>query len=69
VATKENLPFVKGPHKSPPGYRLGEVVRMLERMQVWPNGKPQSSIAARFRKAGCDNEDEVSKASGAQAGE
>jgi len=40
VATKENLPFVKGPHKSPPGYPLGEVIKMLERLRVWPKGRP-----------------------------
>lgn len=40
VATRENLAFVKGPHKSPPGYRRGDVVGMLRRLRVWPAGRP-----------------------------
>ena len=40
VATKENLAAVKGPHKSPPGYRRGDVIAMLQAMRVWPHGKP-----------------------------
>lgn len=47
VATKENLPFVKGPHKSPPGYRRGAVIEMLRRMQIWPKGRPAELVALR----------------------
>lgn len=40
VATKENLPYIKGPKKSRRGYRRGDVVAMLQRMRIWPQGKP-----------------------------
>src|SRR5262245_41363726 len=46
VATKMNLPFIKGLHKSPPSYRRGDVVEMLKRMRVWPHGKPVEQAAA-----------------------
>lgn len=40
VAGRNNLPFVKGPHKSPPAYRFADVAEMLTRLRVWPHGKP-----------------------------
>ena len=40
VATKENLPFIKGPHKAERAYKRGAVVAMLDRLQVWPKGRP-----------------------------
>lgn len=44
VATKENLPFIKGLHKSPPSYRRGDVVAMLLRMRIWPKGRPVADV-------------------------
>ncbi len=40
VATRENCPYVKGPHKSPRAYRVCDVVEMLARLRVWPNSRP-----------------------------
>jgi len=40
VASRENLPFVKGPHMARRTYRFAEVAAMLTRLQVWPHGKP-----------------------------
>lgn len=44
VAGKENLAFIKGPHKSPPSYRRGDVIEMLQRMRVWPKGRPAELV-------------------------
>jgi len=46
VAGRQNLPFVKGPKKSKPGYRRGAVVAMLRKMQIWPHGRPAEAAAA-----------------------
>lgn len=45
VASKNNLAFIKGLHKSAPSYRRGDVVKMLRDLRVWPNGKP-TEVAA-----------------------
>lgn len=44
VAARENLPFIKGLHKSPPSYRRGAVIAMLRGMQIWPKGKPAEVV-------------------------
>ena len=40
VATRENCPHVKLGHKQPELYRVKDVDEMLQRMRVWPKGRP-----------------------------
>lgn len=46
VAGRENLAFIKGPHKSPPAYRRGDVIAMLQRLRIWPHGRPLQLASA-----------------------
>ncbi len=39
-ANQENCPSVKLGHKQPPLYRFKDVAEMLERLRVWPKGRP-----------------------------
>ena len=47
VANRENCPFIKGPHKSPRAYRIADVAAMLDRLRVWPHGRPLELHAMR----------------------
>ncbi len=40
VASRENLPWIKGPHMARRTDRFAEVAAMLTRLQVWPKGQP-----------------------------
>jgi len=46
VADRENVPWIKGPHKATRGYKLGAVIAMLDRLQVWPHGRPVEAFKA-----------------------
>jgi len=45
VATRENCPSVKLGHKQPPLYRLRDVTAMLQKLRVWPKGRPVAEAA------------------------